>query len=325
MNFIELCAGAGGISNGFINNNFNPLLLVDIDKSCCETLKANHPNVNIIQNDFTKIDWDEYIGKVDLLIGGINCQSFSVAGKKEGLNDPRGNLLLEFIKLIEKIKPKAFLIENVKGLLIHDNGKTFSLILEKIKEIKLFKIYYKVLNANDYNVPQKRERLFIIGILNTINKEFNFPTKCEYKPILNDVLHNVPISLGYKYSAAKFKIMKLVPEGGNWKNLSEEIQKQYMGKSFTSTGGKTGIARKLSMNKPCPTLTTSPSQKQTERCHPLEIRPLNIREYARIQTFPDEYQFKGSIANCYKQIGNAVPVKLAEFIAKEIKKTLANQ
>lgn len=319
MNFLEVCSGAGGLSTGFINKKFNPLLLVDIDKYCCQTLKENHPNVNIIQDDFTKIDYTNYINKVDLLMGGVNCQSWSLIGNRKGLEDSRGNLILEFIKLIHLIKPKIFLIENVKGLLLHEKGKTFEFIINKIKN---YKIYYKILNANDYEVPQKRERLIIVGIINTINKDFKFPKKCNFKPILNDVLNNVPPSLGYTYSIEKEKIMKLIPQGEYWKSLPDELQRKYMGKSYFSKGGRTGIARRLSLQEPSLTLTTSPSQKQTERCHPIETRPLNIREYARIQTFPDKYIFKGSISNCYKQIGNAVPVKLSEHLAESIKKIL---
>jgi DNA (cytosine-5)-methyltransferase 1 len=121
------------------------------------------------------------------------------------------------------------------------------------------------------------------------------------------------------YSEEKKEIMKLVPEGGCWVDLPEDIQKKYMGKSLLSGGGKRGIARRLSMNEHCLTLTTSPCQKQTERCHPIETRPFTVREYARIQTFPDTYVFEGGVGNQYKQIGNAVPVKLAFAMATQIK------
>lgn len=317
MKFIEVCAGAGGLSQGFINKGFEPVLLIDNDKYCCRTLEKNHKDVNIICKDFREVKFDKYKG-IDLLLGGISCQSYSYSGKRKGLNDPRGSLMLDFINLINFIKPKVFLIENVKGLLTHDKGNTFNIIINSLKNINKYNIYHKVLNANDYNVPQKRERLFIIGV----KKEFIWPEKCDYKPVLNDVLQNVPHSKGYTYPENKRKIMELVPQGGCWVDLPEDIQKSYMKGSYNSSGGKRGIARRLAMNAPSLTLTTAPSQKQTERCHPIETRPLTIREYARIQTFPDNYEFIGSIANQYKQIGNAVPVKLAEHIAESIMNVL---
>jgi DNA (cytosine-5)-methyltransferase 1 len=137
---------------------------------------------------------------------------------------------------------------------------------------------------------------------------------------LRDVLKNVPESIGVKYPQSKIDIMNLVKPGGCWVDLPEDIKKSYMGeKTLQAGGGKRGMARRLSMDEQCLTLTTSPCQKQTERCHPVETRPLNVREYARIQTFPDSYVFEGSMMNQYKQIGNAVPVKLAFEMAKQIK------
>lgn len=320
--FIEICAGAGGLSSGFINKNFIPILLNDNDKNCCKTLEHNHNNINIIKGSFIDIDFTKY-NNIDLLMGGVPCQSFSQAGKRKGLEDTRGNLFLEFIKKITILKPKTFLIENVKGLLSHDNGKTFDKLLQLLEDIKLYKIYYKVLNANDYGVAQKRERLFIIGVNLDIKKEFLFPEKNNIKLVLQDILTDVPESKGYQYSENKKKIMELIPQGGCWINLPEDLQKIYMKKSYNSGGGKRGIARRLALNAPSLTLTTSPCQKQTERCHPLETRPLNIREYARIQSFSDDYEFIGTISQQYKQIGNAVPVKLAEKVAESIKQVLS--
>jgi DNA (cytosine-5)-methyltransferase 1 len=320
--FIELCSGCGGLSTGFINKGFIPKLLNDNDKYCCETLKLNHGNdCKIICDSMVNINYDEY-KNIDIIMGGVPCQSFSLAGKQKGLGDTRGNLLIEFLKIVNKIKPKIFIIENVKGLLYNNKGKTFEFIKTKIEELKIYNMYYKILNANDFEVAQKRERIFIIGVINTITKEYKFPTPNKNRLVLKDILVNIPKSEGYKYSEKKKKIMDKIPEGGCWINLPLNIQKEYMGKSFNSSGGKRGIAKRLSMDKPSLTLTTSPNQKQTERCHPLETRPLTIMEYARIQSFPDNYKFYGSIAQKYKQIGNAVPVKLAEYIAESIKQVL---
>ncbi len=320
--FIEVCSGCGGLSSGFINKNFKPIFLNEINKTFCETLRINHEGVNVINKSMDDIILEPYIGVVDLLMGGVPCQSFSQAGKRKGLKDKRGNLILTFIKMIDILRPKVFLIENVKGLKTHEKGETLETIINKINEIGNYKTQYKVLNANDYNVPQKRERLIIVGIRNDITKEYKYPEPYTYKPILRDVLEDCPESEGYEYDDKKFKVLDLVPEGGCWIDLPVKIQKEYMMKSYDSGGGKRGIAKRLDMNKPSLTLLTTPSQKQTERCHPRETRPLQILEYARIQTFPDSYEFKGTLAQKYMQIGNAVPVKLAEALADSIKQVL---
>lgn len=318
--FIEVCAGAGGFSKGLMNEGFKPLLLNDNDKHCIETLKKNHPNCNIIKDSFVNIDYSPY-KNVDLLVGGVPCQSFSEAGKRLGFDDNRGNLMLEFINLIKKLNPKVFVIENVKGLKTHNNGETLKYIIKQIEQIGSYKVQYKILNSNDYDVPQKRERIFIVGFRDK-RKKYYFPEPQTYKPILNDILNDVPESIGYTYPQRKYEIMNLVPEGGCWIDLPQDIQQEYMGNALNSGGGKRGMAKRLSMSQPSLTLTTSPCQKQTERCHPKETRPLNIREYARIQTFPDDYEFIGTIGQQYKQIGNAVPVKLAEHIATSLKRLL---
>lgn len=142
---------------------------------------------------------------------------------------------------------------------------------------------------------------------------------------IKDALKNVPISEGQNYSETKRKVLELVPPGGCWRHLPIDVQKSYMGKSFFSTGGRTGMARRISWDEPCLTLTCSPSQKQTERCHPEETRPFTVREYARIQTFPDQWNFCGGIGAKYKQIGNAVPVKLAKKIGVQLVKALQKQ
>lgn len=323
LTFIEVCAGCGGLSSGFIKAGFEPLLLNEIEKTFCETLKKNHPGVKVEQGSMVDLDLTPYKGQVDVLQGGVPCQAFSQAGERKGLDDPRGQLIVQFNKLVNDCEPRVFLVENVKGLTTHNGGKTLEGILEMFENGGKYKVYHKVLNAKDYDVPQKRERILIVGVKSSINKEFTYPPKSQNVVVLRDVLTDVPESVGAKYPKAKEEVMKLVPEGGCWVDLPEDIQQKYMGeKSLAAGGGKRGIARRLAMNEPSLTLTTSPCQKQTERCHPIETRPLNVREYARIQTFPDSYEFVGSMNNQYKQIGNAVPVNLAYAMAKQIKEFL---
>ena len=316
--FIEVCAGAGGLSYGLIKSGFTPIMLNDNNKDCCETLKQIHPNTNIICNSMDKIDYSIYIDKVDLLTGGVPCQSFSQAGLRKGLEDTRGDLMLKFIDILNLVKPKLFMIENVKGLLTHNKGETIKKIIATINENNLYSITYKCLDSSKYEVPQKRERVFIVGVLKSLNRSFEFPKESINKKILKDVLINVPISNGLKYNQRKQELFKMIPQGGCWINLPENLQKEYLGNSYNSGGGKRGILHRLSMEKPSLTLLCTPSQKQTERCHPLEDRPLTIREYARIQTFDDDYEFSGSVNSQYKQIGNAVPVELAKHIGKSL-------
>lgn len=320
--FIEVCAGGGGLSSGLIKSGFIPVLLNDNNSDCCKTLKQNHPDANIICGSMDKIDYSNYIGKIDLLTGGVPCQSFSQAGLRKGLDDPRGDLMLKFIDILNLVKPKLFMIENVKGLLTHENGETIKKIINALNQNNLYNITYKCLDASKYEVPQKRERIFIVGVLKSINRSFEFPEESINKKVLKDVLVDVPVSNGLKYNQEKQDLFKMIPQGGCWVNLPENLQKEYLGNSYNSGGGKRGILYRLSMEKPSLTLLCTPSQKQTERCHPLEERPLTIKEYARIQTFDDNYEFIGSINSQYKQIGNAVPVELAKHMGKSLIKLL---
>lgn len=322
FNFIEVCAGGGGLSSGLIKAGFTPLLLNDNNSDCCKTLQKNHPDTTVICDSMDNIDFSKYKDKVDLLTGGVPCQSFSQAGLRKGLEDPRGDLMIKFIDILYSITPKMFMIENVKGLLTHDNGETINKIISALNQNNMYSISYKCLNAFDYSVPQKRERVFIVGVKKDFNSAFEFPEKSTITKILKDVLYDVPTSNGLKYKEEKQKLFKMIPQGGCWINLPETLQKEYLGNSYYSGGGKRGILYRLSMEKPSLTLLCSPSQKQTERCHPLQERPLNIREYARIQSFDDDYEFVGSMNSQYKQIGNAVPVELARFMGVALIKTL---
>lgn len=324
--FIEVCAGAGGLSTGLMKSGFSPVLLNDNNKDCCETLRKNKADTCIMHCSMEDLKVDQYINNLDLLIGGVPCQSFSQAGLRKGVDDPRGLIMIKFIDMICKLQPKIFVIENVKGLMTHKKGETLKAIIDSInqKAKNLYTVQAKLLNSWDYGVPQKRERVFIVGLLNKYNLQFSFPEPITPKLLLKDVLYNVPESKGAQYSEQKKVLFKKIPQGGCWIHLSEDEQKTYLGKSYYSGGGKRGILYRLSMDKPSLTLLCSPSQKQTERCHPLEDRPLTIREYARIQTFDDDYIFTGSIASQYKQIGNAVPVELAKHLGIALKNTLDN-
>lgn len=311
---IELFAGAGGTALGFENAGIQHTLLNEIDKNCVATLQHNFPKgTNIIQADVHNVDFTPWKGKVDIVQAGFPCQAFSYAGKSMGFEDTRGTLFFEFARCVKETLPKIAIGENVKGLLKHDNGRTLKTMINALKEIG-YNVQYRVLRAQYLDVPQKRERLIIIAIRNDLNIPFIFPTEKNYTVSLKAALKNCPKSEGQTYPKHKAEILALVPEGGYWRDLPIDIQKEYMKGSFHLSGGKTGMARRLSWNEPSLTLTCSPAQKQTERCHPSETRPLTVREYARIQSFPDNWKFQGTITSQYKQIGNAVPVNLSYHI-----------
>ena len=324
---IELFAGAGGLAIGMEKAGFDSLMLNEIDKHACATLKKNRPKWNIVEGDVANVDFTPYKEKVDVLSGGFPCQAFSYAGNKLGFKDTRGTLFYEFGRALNECSPKVFVAENVKGLASHDDGRTLGVIKSVLSELGYTIIEPRVLKAVFYKVPQKRERLIIVGIRNDlINKaEFKWPSPYKRIMLLKDALKkgilydtDVPESGGQKYPKRKAEILGYVPQGGYWRDLPDELQREYMMKSYFLGGGKTGMARRLSWEEPSLTLTCAPAQKQTERCHPEHSRPLTVREYARVQTFPDEWTFEGSLSNQYKQIGNAVPVNLAEAIGRSL-------
>lgn len=322
---IELFAGAGGLAIGLEQAGINTLEYVEVDKACCETLKTNRPCWNVVCDDIHNVDFTRYRNKVDIVTGGFPCQAFSYAGKKMGFEDVRGTLFYEFARCIKEVQPKMFMAENVKGLLSHDKGRTLSTIISVFEDLGYtIGDRKQVLNACYYGVGQKRERIVIVGIRNDIQTNFTYPTPEKYQTTLKEALKDCPVSDGISYSEKKKRIFELIPPGGCWINLPENIAKEYMGKSYYSGGGKRGMARRISWNEPCLTLTCSPSQKQTDRCHPDEIRPFTVREYARIQSFPDDWKFCGGISSQYKQIGNAVPVELARRLGIQLIKSIKN-
>lgn len=327
---IELFAGAGGLALGLEQAGFEHIGLIEIDKWAAKTLMANRPNWNVICDDIEVVaqhdlekEFNLKKGELDILSGGAPCQSFSYAGKRLGLDDVRGTMFYHYATFLTKLQPKIFLFENVKGLLSHDGGNTFKTILDIFID-EGYSIKYEVLNAWDYGVAQKRERLFVIGIRNDLTKKcsFQFPIKHNYKPVLRDILTNVPDSECASYSTEKKKVFSLVPPGGYWRDIDEDIAKEYMKSCWFMGGGRTGILRRLSLDEPSLTVLTSPQMKQTERCHPIEVRPFSVRESARIQSFPDDWEFFGSIGSQYKQVGNAVPCNLAKEIGLKIIETL---
>ena len=326
---IELFAGAGGLALGLEQAGIESVLLNEIDKHACSTLRVNRPHWNVVEGDVAKINFENYRGKVDLVTGGFPCQAFSYAGKKLGFEDTRGTLFFEFARAIKETQPTIAVGENVRGLLNHDSGNTLRGMTSVLNELGYDVIPPKVLKAIFFRVPQKRERLIIVAIKKGSASDFQWPQPEKTIYSLQDALKagvlydtDVPVSAGQAYPKRKREILEQVPPGGYWRDLPEDLQKEYMLKSFYLGGGKTGMARRMSWQEPSLTLTCSPAQKQTERCHPEETRPFTVREYARIQTFPDSWSFEGSMHSQYKQIGNAVPVNLAKALGQSLVQTL---
>ncbi len=328
---VELFAGCGGLALGFEKAGFKSLLVNEIDKDACATLRKNRPEWNVIEGDVSQIDFMHLNGKVDVLTGGFPCQAFSYAGKKLGFEDTRGTLFYQFARAIKEASPTVFVGENVRGLVSHNKGMTLKTISEVVEELGYVLVSSEVLKAMFYRTPQKRERLFLVGLKKELADyvQYSLPPKYPKVFTVQDAFKkselfncDVPISEGQSYPSRKREIMSHVPEGGYWRDLPDALQREYMKGSYFLGGGKTGIARRLSWDEPSLTLVCTPAQGQTERCHPSETRPLTCREYARIQTFPDDWEFCGKQNSIYKQIGNAVPVNLGHAVGLSIVKLL---
>ena len=326
-NVVELFAGAGGLALGLEQAGFNTKATLEINKWAVKTLRTNRPNWNVIEGDIQRISQTgikQYLKdneEIDLLSGGYPCQSFSYAGNRLGIDDTRGTLFYDFAEILKELKPKMFFAENVKGLVTHDKGKTLQTMI-KVFEDANYQVVYKVLSSLDYGVAQKRNRVIIIGIRNDIKKnideDFIFPKPYNAQLVLKDILKDVPNSECAIYNDKKKEVLKYVSPGGCWRDLPDDVAREYMKTTYFMGGGRTGIARRLSWDEPGLTVLCSPAQKQTERCHPDELRPFSVRENARIQSFPDDWIFEGSMSEKYKQIGNAVPVNVAKEVGLSI-------
>ncbi len=274
-------------------------------------------------------------GEPFLVCGGPPCQPFSTAGKRLGINDPGGSLFKEFVRMIDEIRPRFFVMENVKGLmssaLKDENGndtntKVLDVILEEFRTLN-YKTVYGVLDAVNYGVPQFRERFVMIGSRDNENIFLPAPThfRIHQNPAyrwvtLGKVIKDLENAEGdcATFSDNRLRFLQMVPEGGNWKDLPTDVLQEAMGGAYSSGGGKVGFYRRLSYSQPSPTVVTSPVQKATMMCHPTKNRPLSVAEYARIQQFPDDWKFIGTTVDKYRQIGNAVPVGLARAIGETL-------
>ncbi len=379
-NVISLFTGAMGLDLGLHRcGRFNILACVEIDQVSCSTIRENIRIGNlpekprVYEQDIRSLAPEQLledlgigVGDVDVLVGGPPCQSFSTAGKRGTVQDPRGTLLWEFLRFTRALQPKVFLMENVRGLLSaairHRHiaqrpdkggpplspeempGSVVNLFAQDLLSTEPpYHMDCFEVNAVNYGAPQLRERALFIG--NRFGREIGFPdpthgpsngqgpqlTLATLEGLhlarwrtLGDAIRGLredtPVIMDF--SPRKKRYLSLVPPGGNWRHLPVDVQRESMGKAFYARGGRSGWWRRLAYDLPCPTLVTMPNHASTALCHPEEIRALTVREYCRIQEFPDEWVVCGTPAEQYRQIGNAVPVRLGEVAGMAILQAL---
>lgn len=348
-NVISLFSGAMGLDLGMERAGFKIRVCNELDKFAAETIRKNS-SIPVIEEDLNKVPTQRLLDEADLkrdevtmVIGGPPCQAFSTAGKQRGMADFRGNLLIQYLRVITDVRPPYFILENVRGILsakinalppeyheyegIKDlKGSVMHFLTSEFKKLG-YSISYALLNAANYGVPEKRERVIIIGHKGE-RIPLPAPTHSEHAEhgtlpwvTLRDAIGDLEHEENLRYIPLRpqsIPYVKQLKEGENWRNLPEEEARKAMGKAYDLTGGKTGFLRRLRFDKPSPTLVTSPTMPATLLCHPTQLRPLSIEEYARIQQFPDYWVFEGNIDKIYKQIGNAVPVGLGYAVGHQI-------
>jgi DNA (cytosine-5)-methyltransferase 1 len=305
---------------GFENAGFECYLLSEYDKHAVATLRQNRPQWPVIAEDIRETSFLNLRGAVDVVTGGFPCQAFSLAGKRQGFADARGSLFFEFARAVREIQPKVAVGENVKGIVNHDGGRTMQTMLSTLRRLG-YRVAFAVLNAQYFDVPQRRERVIIMAVRRDLGAPPTFPPAQEQVPTLRQAIGDGPPSPGFQYAEGKRKVLSHVPPGGNWRDVPGAVREGELGRRYLK-GRTAGVARRLAWDAPTPTLLCNPIDSRMERCHPAETRPLNVREYARIQTFPDSWEFCGSLTAQYRQIGNAVPVNLAYHVGLAVATTL---
>jgi DNA (cytosine-5)-methyltransferase 1 len=356
---LSFFSGAMGLDIGIEKAGFDVRLACEIDKFCRQTIALNKPQIALLTdiNSYTAEDIRAKAGlkdcdEIDLIMGGPPCQAFSTAGNRKGFNDERGNVFLKYLNLCFELKPKYFVIENVRGLLScpmdhrpHDQrgsdypdlsedelkGGALNFILNRIEKSG-YGYSFNLYNSANFGTPQTRERVIIICSRDGKTPPFLVPTHSENGEYglpkwntLKKCISNISQHDHITFPEKRLKYYRLLKSGENWKSLPIELQKKAMGKSYYSGGGKTGFLRRLAWDKPSPTLVTHPAMPATDLAHPKEDRPLSVQEYKRIQEFPDTWELAGPIIQQYKQIGNAVPTGLGLAIGKLVMNLIAGE
>ncbi len=351
---ISMFTGAMGLDLGLEKAGLEVKLALEYEKDTCETIRLNRPELPLIEGDIRDYRADDILGasglvsgKVFLCCGGPACQAFSTAGRRMGFNDDRGNVFLKFIDIIVEIKPKYLLIENVRGLLsaplkhrphskrglsyqplTPEEEKSGALLhIISVLEEAGYSLTFTLYDSSNYGAPQRRERVIILGNSNGTPIPLIPPTHSEggedglkkWKTFREAIGNLQGSKVHYdEFPEKRLVYYRMLKEGQNWKNLPEDLQQEALGGSYHAGGGKTGFLRRLAWGKPSPTLVTCPTMPATDLCHPEEDRPLSIEEYKRIQEFSDDWIIAGNLKSQYRQIGNAVPLSLAEAAARHL-------
>lgn len=327
---VSLFSGCGGLDKGFELAGFKRVFANDFDKDAQRVFKKNLGDID--PRDIRTIPSEE-IPDCDVLTAGFPCQPFSNAGNRRGVYDKRGDLYLECLRIVRDKCPKVVLFENVKGLMSskHQSGKKLIDVIKEDLESMGYNVAYRVVNASDYGVPQRRERMILVAIKAELDISFSFPDIIDDKEklVLSNVLDvpfNVPNQKHWEFSPQAAAMVRSIPEGGSWKDIPydelaprfkkiRDDMKKYHAPKFY---------RRFARNEIVGTMTASAQPENCGIIHPIENRRFTIREVARIQTFPDDFLFidetTKDVVAMYKVIGNAVPVQLAKVIGAAIRK-----
>ena len=324
---LSFFTGAMGLDQGLEMAGITIKCACENDKDARATISLNRPNLPLL-GDIMQLSASDVLNtagisadQVFLICGGPPCQSFSTAGKRQAFEDPRGNAFIKFIQLSLEINPQYILIENVRGLLSAGTpkGSAIKYVMETL-ERSGYTVSFNLYNAANFGVPQQRERMILIASRNGRVGEL-VPTHTEteiglslWKTFYNAITEPSPLNEQeaefLPFPAKRLQYYTQLGPGQNWRSLPEHLQREALGGAFESSGGKSGFLRRLSWNKPSPTLLTSPTMPATDLCHPSLNRPLSVQEYKRLQQFPDTFQLSGDTRAKYRQLGNAVPVGL---------------
>jgi DNA (cytosine-5)-methyltransferase 1 len=332
MKLGSLFSGCGGLDLGFHNSGFQIEWANDFDNDACSVYRQNLGD--IIEEDITKLSLDN-LKKVDVITGGFPCQPFSSAGNRLGVEDNRGNLFFETLRFVKKFKPKIVLFENVRGILSiknKDGNKYIDDIVDILTNIDNevgYNVKYKLLLSSDYDVPQNRYRVIIVGVRKDLNQHFSFPEPIIQNDISNltvsKIINNTDNTLNnqhWEFSPQQKQMVQYITEGGSWKDIPYEVLPDRFRRIRDNIKfyRSPNFYRRFARNEINGTITASAQPENCGIIHPLENRRYTIREIARIQSFPDDFKFdENKIVNNYKVIGNAVPPKMAEHIANQIK------
>ncbi len=355
---VSLFSGALGLDLGLEQAGFQVRVAVECNKFAAATIRRNRPDTPVIERKIEEVTTEEILevaglkpGEPMIVSAGPSCQAFSTAGKRGSLGDPRGTLFRQFLRVVHEARPRFFVMENVRGVFSaairhrplrergpgypplapdEELGSAFILILRELQAIGYYTVF-NLLNTADFGVPQARERVLFIGSRD--GEMINMPESTHSKMPMNGKSSWVTLRQAFEgmedsnhtytdLPSTTSRYLSLIPEGGNWRDLPSDLQAEALGAAYISWGGRSGFFRRLSWERPAPSITTNPGGKATMMCHPTELRPLSVQECARLQQFPDTWQFDGETSQQYIQIGNAVPVGLGSAIGRVIVETI---